>query len=454
MCASLENPLPKPAPSRVGWLWNSPGGPQVDDSTARPWPRVSIVTPSYNQAEYLEQTIRSILLQRYPYLEYTVMDGGSTDGSVDLIRRYESYLTSWVSEPDRGQSHAINNGWVRATGEIIAYLNSDDYYLPGAIHTSVRYLMDHPEIDLVYGSVLHVDESGHEFARIRPPRYTLPRLVHSCFIAQPSVFLRRALYERLGPLDESIHHSFDYEYWLRASNIASFAMLPVFSAGVRYHQSSKSSSQLVRFFLDEVTIFDRLFGDGTLDRSDESLVITAYLRRLLYIAGAFSGASEEQRASAIGRLQRMVPRPSLREITNAVAGHDAFLRGPYVGTDLAERAPVDHSPFIDAAGVIPVLREAGIVDSGENEKLAGRVQLCATVQENARSPVVSPWEVMAGAVMSTIHDPAVWFCRAWWLALGRSVAPKRALDFLIPLVRAMAPPLRTLLTLGKLRGRV
>ena len=126
--------LPPPPPGKTGWPWTTkpPRLPALQpDGT--PWPRISIVTPSYNQGQYIEETLRGVLLQGYPNLEYIVMDGGSTDGTVDILRKYAPWLAHWTSEPDRGQAHAINKGMASATGAIGAYLNSDDYYLPGAL---------------------------------------------------------------------------------------------------------------------------------------------------------------------------------------------------------------------------------------------------------------------------------------------------------------------------------
>src|SRR5262245_54842718 len=125
------------------------------------FPRISIVTPSYNQAPYLHQTIDSVLSQGYPNLEYIVIDGGSTDGSVDSIRRYEKHLAYWASERDRGQTHAINKGFKRATGEVHAYLNSDDYYLPETLATVARAVRMRPDVDLIHGRCRYVDEQGN-----------------------------------------------------------------------------------------------------------------------------------------------------------------------------------------------------------------------------------------------------------------------------------------------------
>lgn len=186
-----------------------------------PWPRVSIVTPSYNQAQFIETTIRSVFLQGYPNLEYIVIDGGSTDGSVEIIRRYEPWLAYWVSERDRGQSHAINKGFAKATGDIFAWLNSDDSYLSGVMLQAV-YSLSERQSDIVHAGCRLINPQGdliETMDSIDP--ITSHRLLMAWeqrwpFPAQPTVFLRRQVLERVGMLNEELHYLMDVELWLRA----------------------------------------------------------------------------------------------------------------------------------------------------------------------------------------------------------------------------------------------
>ena len=159
-CPTLDE-LPPPPPGKTGWPWTE-DSPQLPDTglDGRPWPRVSVVTPSYNQGHFIEETIRSVLLQGYPDLEYVIIDGGSTDSSQEIIRRYERWLVYWVSEPDHGQTRAINKGWTRATGDILAYINTDDCYLNGAIATAAQEFCTKPNIGMAYGNAIIVDEAG------------------------------------------------------------------------------------------------------------------------------------------------------------------------------------------------------------------------------------------------------------------------------------------------------
>jgi glycosyltransferase involved in cell wall biosynthesis len=188
-----------------------------------PLPRITIVTPSFNQAPYLEQTIRSVLDQGYPDLEYIVVDGGSTDGSVDVIRKYQKHLAYWVSEKDRGQTHAINKGFARATGDVRAYINSDDFYHPGALCAVGEYFRANPATDLLHGRCTYVNERGEptgkeQFGRIR----TVPEVLDLWSVwwnrrqfVQPEVFWSRRIAERVGPFDESLYFVMDYDYWAR-----------------------------------------------------------------------------------------------------------------------------------------------------------------------------------------------------------------------------------------------
>ena len=187
--------------------------------------RISVITPSYNQGEFIERTIRSVLDQGYPDLEYVIVDGGSTDDSVETIRRYEDRLAWWVSEPDRGQTHAINKGIERTSGDIVAFINSDDHYLPGAFQTAIAAL-EHSDALWVAGAARFVDEHDRQIEdvwRPLPPsstEITWPRGRHWWVLApwgvpQPSTFWRREAFERVGRFREDMHYAFDTEFMLR-----------------------------------------------------------------------------------------------------------------------------------------------------------------------------------------------------------------------------------------------
>ena len=203
-------------PGRAGWPWEG-GAPVSEPASAdRFGPRVSVVTPSFRQAAFLEATIRSVLLQGYPNLEYLIMDGGSMDGSVDIIKRYARYLAYWESQPDAGQADAINRGWRRAQGDILAYLNSDDLYLPGAIQRAVEYLERHPDTGIVYGPCQVVDEQGRSCGGTREMAdCSLPRLLRHP-LPQPTMFFRRWVFDRIGWLDQSFHCVMDWDLTIRA----------------------------------------------------------------------------------------------------------------------------------------------------------------------------------------------------------------------------------------------
>ena len=172
-------------------------------------PLVSIVTPSYDQSRYIEDTIRSVLTQDYPNLEYLVLDGGSTDGTVEILKKYEERLR-WISEKDRGQADAINKGFQLAKGDILGWLNSDDTYLQGTIRKVVQYFETHPDVGMVYGEGYHVDAQGHRLGRYPTEPFDAQRLQETCFICQPTVFLRAEVFREVGPLDISLLYSPDY----------------------------------------------------------------------------------------------------------------------------------------------------------------------------------------------------------------------------------------------------
>jgi len=223
-------------------------------------PLVTIVTPSFNQGPFIEQTIESVLSQDYPHVEYLVMDGGSTDETLDVLRRYEGRLV-WVSEPDRGQSDAINKGFRRARGEIIAWLNSDDVYLPGIISESVAYLQAHPEVDLVYGDIQFIDGQGEVIEKeVRSKPFSLTMLLTEfSTLHQQTAFFRRDLLDRIGYLDESLHYFMDIELWVRIALRGQGAYLPGVRAQSRLHDVSKSISQQERFWAERRRVLDQLY---------------------------------------------------------------------------------------------------------------------------------------------------------------------------------------------------
>jgi glycosyltransferase involved in cell wall biosynthesis len=207
------------------------------------WPLVSIVTPSYNQAEYLEATIQSVLAQDYPNLEYMVVDGGSQDGSLEIIQRYTGQLAWWVSEPDQGQADAINKGLRRAKGEVIAWLNSDDVYLPGVVRQAVETLRAHSEAGLVYGDLQSINAQGEHFNTIRYQPYDLLDMLSFRIIGQPAVFMRRSVQEKAGYLDLSYRYLLDHHLWVRMAAQAEMIYVPQEWAAARHHPTAKNVAE-------------------------------------------------------------------------------------------------------------------------------------------------------------------------------------------------------------------
>lgn len=211
-------------------------------------PLVSIVTPSYNQAAYLEAAMRSVLEQEYPNIEYLVADGGSTDGSAEVIRRYAGRLAWWVTEKDQGQADGANKGFRRARGEIIGWLNSDDLYRPGAVAGAVAAFQAHPEAGLVFSDVESIDARGELINVMKFGPRKLADLIEFKIISQPGVFMRRELLEQAGYLDLSYHLLLDHHLWLRMARHAPLVYVPGARwAAARFHAGAKNVAQAGAF---------------------------------------------------------------------------------------------------------------------------------------------------------------------------------------------------------------
>ena len=207
-------------------------------------PLISIITPSFNQARFLEETMRSVLEQDYPNIEYIVIDGGSTDGSLQIIHKYTDRLTYWQSRPDKGQTDAINQGFGRATGEILAWLNSDDILYPGAVKAAVQQLQDHPEVGMVYANCQWINAEGKVIGNFPAAQTDLHKLrrgyVH---IPQQTAFFRADLWRKVGPLDDSFYFAMDYDLWTRLATHAPLLYVRELWAAFRLHEGAKSIAE-------------------------------------------------------------------------------------------------------------------------------------------------------------------------------------------------------------------
>ena len=216
------------------------------EPAARDLPRISIVTPSFNQAPFLEQTLRSVLLQGYPNLEYMVFDGGSRDGSVEILQRYSDHLTHWQSEPDRGQAHAINQGLERASGEILAWLNSDDLLLPNALHRVAKLYQEIPEAAAWIGACYRIDGEGRLLSVVHGrglEQKSIADWGSKGFFYQPSCFFSAEAWHEVGPLDVKLRYAFDVDLWIRLAGAGAFAATQdVLSAAV-IHDEAKTQAE-------------------------------------------------------------------------------------------------------------------------------------------------------------------------------------------------------------------
>lgn len=220
-------------------------------------PLVSIITPSYNQACFIEDNIISVVSQDYPNIEHIIVDGNSKDNTIEMIKKHEnSYNLKWVSEPDKGQSDAINKGFKMSNGEIIGWINSDDYYEKDAVSTAVEYMLRYPDIKMIYGDCNLVDTTGSLIKKYPTQDFDYNVLLNenSGMIPQQSVFIRRQVIEKVGLIDISYHYAMDYEYWLRIGRDFKIAYIPKMLASFRIQDDSKTSSKYnsFKFYYDVI----------------------------------------------------------------------------------------------------------------------------------------------------------------------------------------------------------
>jgi len=238
-------------------------------------PRISIVTPSYNQAKYIRQAMLSVLSQGYPNLEYMVVDGGSTDGSVEIIKEYQKSLSYWVSERDGGQADGINKGWRRATGEIIGYLNSDDLLEPGVLRKIADAYVAHPDTMLIYGDCRVINKSGETIGVKTVKDFTKETLLMCKSLPQPAVFITRKLFREIGGLDSSLQYGLDWAYflkvfWLYPKKFLEY--IPDIIAVSREYGETKSRKGLVLKADERRKVLEGYFRDGILPRERKDLV--------------------------------------------------------------------------------------------------------------------------------------------------------------------------------------
>lgn len=281
--------LPPPPPDAAGWPWVGRTQRLQTRDAEYPidsWPRISVVTPSYQQADFLEETLRSVLLQGYPDLEYIVVDGGSTDGSVDIIRRYEPWITYWTSEADRGQSDALRKGFERSTGEILAWLNSDDRYRPGALLAAARQFNRHSNAGLVYARSAFCDEAGTLTGRRAGRDFSLEEMIRgkNC-VAQPSAFFSRHAYRDAGGIDHTLHYVMDMDLWMRISLTSEIVFIDDVWSDFRVHPHSKTGQGELRFDEEIYSMTKEAFASLPLPdglASERQRILAALLMRLAY----------------------------------------------------------------------------------------------------------------------------------------------------------------------------
>ena len=247
------------------------------------FPLVSIVTPSFNKGQYIEETILSIRNQTYKNIEHIVIDGGSTDKTLSILKNYSPVLL-WFSEPDKGQSDAINKGWRIAKGDIIAYLNADDTYLPNAVESAVNFFLQHPETAMIYGDGIFSDEKGKFLMNFTAGEFILKNLIFCRDnILQPAVFLRKTVFDTIGDVDVDLHLAMDLDYWIRTGIRYNVKYIPNQFATAKIYKDAKSSAQMHKYVKEYEHILEKLFSNPHLPRDIKLIEKDAY--NFVYVKG-------------------------------------------------------------------------------------------------------------------------------------------------------------------------
>jgi glycosyltransferase involved in cell wall biosynthesis len=222
------------------------------------FPFFTIITPSFNQGRFIGRTIESVLLQKFDSVEYLIFDGGSSDETLSVLKSYGDSIR-WVSEPDKGQAHAVNKGLKSAGGQVIGWLNSDDVYYPGALQTVHDVFVEHPGIEILYSMADHIDENDTMIEPYYTEEWHYDRLKEICYICQPAVFFRKSIVDQFGLLDERLKYCMDYEYWLRIGGQEPFYYLKQKTAGSRFYQETKTLSSAVEVHSEILKMFKTNF---------------------------------------------------------------------------------------------------------------------------------------------------------------------------------------------------
>jgi glycosyltransferase involved in cell wall biosynthesis len=277
-------------------------------------PLVSIVTPSFNKGPFIEETLLSIRNQTYKNIEHIVVDGGSTDETLSILKKYSSDLI-WFSEPDTGQSDAINKGWRMAKGDIIAFLNADDTYLPNAVEIAVNYFLEHPETGMIYGDGILSDENGTFLTNFTAGEFNLKNLVFcKDNILQPAVFLRKPVFETVGDVDVDLHLAMDLDYWIRTGLRFKVNYIHQPLAAAKIYQDAKSSAQMHKYVVEYERILEKIFSDPHVLPDIKMIEKDAY--NFVYVKGGLDYLHATMVREGLGYLWRAFRMNTVRCIGN------------------------------------------------------------------------------------------------------------------------------------------